>query len=106
MNWKTILVVLIALGVGITVLFNIAFRPPTPPVHEVFVNGQVLTMDEQNSIAEAISLRDGQVEVFASEGSGRISGLSWAEGLVELPDEAVTVMPGTPVAYYPFSAFS
>ncbi|MEO0939013.1 MAG: gephyrin-like molybdotransferase Glp [Pseudomonadota bacterium] len=48
-------------------------------------------------------LRDGRAEVFASEGSGRISGLSWAEGLVELPDGAVTITPGDPVRYLPFS---
>jgi len=47
----------------------------------------------------------GAVEVFASEGSGRISGLSWAEGLVELPDEAVEVTPGMPVRFYPYSSF-
>lgn len=50
-------------------------------------------------------LRDGRAEVFQSEGSGRISGLSWAEGLVELPDEALEVQEGTEVLYYPFSAF-
>ena len=33
-------------------------------------------------------IRNGRVETFASEGSGRISGLSWAEGLVELGDGA------------------
>lgn len=48
---------------------------------------------------------DGRVEVFASEGSGRVSGLSWAEGLVELPDGAMEIEPGTPVAYLPFAAF-
>jgi molybdopterin molybdotransferase len=48
---------------------------------------------------------DGAAEVFASEGSGRISGLSWATGLVELPDEAVEVRPGTPVRFLPFSEF-
>jgi len=48
---------------------------------------------------------DGAVEVFASEGSGRISGLSWAEGLVELPDEAMRVAKGDLVRFTPFSAF-
>ncbi len=48
---------------------------------------------------------DGAVEVFASEGSGRISGLSWAMGLVELPDEACTIAPGDPVRFLPFSGF-
>ncbi|MEC8195833.1 MAG: molybdenum cofactor synthesis domain-containing protein, partial [Pseudomonadota bacterium] len=50
-------------------------------------------------------LRNGRAEVFKSEGSGRISGLSWAEGLVELPDEAMDVQEGTEVLYYPYSAF-
>ncbi len=48
---------------------------------------------------------DGSAEVFPSEGSGRISGLAWAEGLVELPDEAVQIRPGTPVRYIPYAAF-
>ena len=50
-------------------------------------------------------VRDGQAEVFKSEGSGRISGLSWAEGLVELPDRAAHITPGTSVRYIPFSSF-
>lgn len=50
-------------------------------------------------------IRDGQVEVFASEGSGRISGLSWAEGLVELPDGALHVRPGDLVRYIPWNGF-
>ena len=50
-------------------------------------------------------IRDGRAEAFASEGSGRISGLSWAEGLVELPQEAATIAPGTPVRYIPFGSF-
>lgn len=50
-------------------------------------------------------MRGGQAEVFPSEGSGRISGLSWAEGLVELPDGALDITPGDLVRYLPFSAF-
>ncbi|SIS51213.1 molybdopterin-binding protein [Paracoccus saliphilus] len=48
---------------------------------------------------------EGRAEVFASEGSGRISGLSWADGLVELPDEAAEIEPGVPVRYLPYSSF-
>jgi molybdopterin molybdotransferase len=48
---------------------------------------------------------EGRAEVFASEGSGRISGLAWARGLVELEDGARTVAPGDPVRYLPFAAF-
>ena len=47
----------------------------------------------------------GAAEVFASEGSGRISGLSWATGLVELPDAACTIAPGDPVRYLPYASF-
>ena len=50
-------------------------------------------------------IRDGRAEVFASEGSGRISGLSWAEGLVELPDGAQDIRPGDPVRYIPYASF-
>ncbi|ARE41840.1 Molybdopterin biosynthesis protein MoeA [Rhodovulum sp. P5] len=47
----------------------------------------------------------GRAEVFRSEGSGRISGLSWATGLVELPDDAAEIAPGTPVRFLPYSSF-
>ncbi|SHI96064.1 molybdopterin molybdotransferase [Shimia gijangensis] len=50
-------------------------------------------------------LRNGKAEVFSSEGSGRISGLSWAEGLVELPDGALEISEGTLVTFIPYSAF-
>ncbi|MFD2740214.1 gephyrin-like molybdotransferase Glp [Sulfitobacter aestuarii] len=50
-------------------------------------------------------IRDGRAEVFASEGSGRISGLSWAEGLVELPEAALEIAPGDPVRYIPYDSF-
>nr|WP_309503213.1 gephyrin-like molybdotransferase Glp [uncultured Roseovarius sp.] len=50
-------------------------------------------------------IRDGRAEVFASEGSGRISGLSWAEGLVELPDDALEITPGDMVRYIPYGSF-
>jgi molybdopterin molybdotransferase len=50
-------------------------------------------------------LRDGRAEVFKSEGSGRVSGLSWAEGLVELPDGALRIDPGDTVRYIPFGSF-
>lgn len=50
-------------------------------------------------------LRDGKVEVFASEGSGRISGLAWAEGLVELSEPAQDVSPGDMVRFIPYGSF-
>ena len=47
----------------------------------------------------------GHAEVFASEGSGRISGLAWATGLVELPDGAMDVAPGDRVRFIPYASF-
>lgn len=48
---------------------------------------------------------NGAAEAFKSEGSGRISGLAWADGLVELPDGAATIRPGDPVRYIPYASF-
>ncbi|MEN8895678.1 MAG: gephyrin-like molybdotransferase Glp [Yoonia sp.] len=50
-------------------------------------------------------VRDGKVEAFGSEGSGRVSGLSWADGLVELGDDAMTINHGDLVRFIPFSGF-
>jgi len=51
-------------------------------------------------------MRDGRAEVFASEGSGRISGLSWAEGLVELDEAARDIKPGDMVRFIPYGSFT
>ena len=51
-------------------------------------------------------VRDGKVEVFVSEGSGRISSLAWAEGLVELPEDALHIHHGDMVRYIPWSGFN
>lgn len=51
-------------------------------------------------------VRQGRVEVFASEGSGRISGLSWAEGLVEINDAAIHIKDGDMVRFIPYSSFA
>ncbi|MEM9433218.1 MAG: gephyrin-like molybdotransferase Glp [Pseudomonadota bacterium] len=48
---------------------------------------------------------EGSVEVFRSEGSGRISGLSWSDGLVELPDGAADIRNGDLVRYIPYASF-
>lgn len=50
-------------------------------------------------------MRDGRAEVFPSEGSGRISGLSWAEGLVELDESERDIKAGDPVRFIPFGSF-
>ncbi len=50
-------------------------------------------------------LVDGKVAAFASEGSGRVSGLSWATGLVMLGDDAADIAKGDLVNYIPFASF-
>ena len=50
-------------------------------------------------------LREGRVELYASEGSGRVSGLSWADGLVDLPHGAAEIREGDPVRFLPFAGF-
>ncbi len=50
-------------------------------------------------------IRHGQVEVFGSEGSGRVTGLAWSEGLVELDARAQQIEPGTPVRFIPYGSF-
>ena len=49
--------------------------------------------------------QSGDVEVFKSEGSGRISGLAWADGLVELGHDAREIKRGDLVRYIPFANF-
>ncbi|MBL4806670.1 MAG: molybdopterin molybdenumtransferase MoeA [Rhodobacteraceae bacterium] len=47
----------------------------------------------------------GTIEKFQSEGSGRISGLTWSDGLVEFPDAAGEISQGDLVRYFPFERF-
>lgn len=48
---------------------------------------------------------DGRAEVFRSEGSGLVGGLSWSTGLVELGDGARDIAPGDPVRFLPYASF-
>jgi len=48
---------------------------------------------------------DGAAELFVSEGSGRVSGLSWAQGLVDLGHAGGSIDPGDLVDFLPFSGF-
>ena len=48
---------------------------------------------------------DGRAEIFRSEGSGRISSLSWSSGLLELLEQEEGVIKGELVRYIPYSSF-
>jgi len=45
------------------------------------------------------------VDKFARDGSGLISGLRAADGLIDIPEDVGDVQPGDPVAFIPFSEF-
>jgi molybdopterin molybdotransferase len=45
------------------------------------------------------------VDKFARDGSGLISGLRAAHGLIDIPEDVPHVAPGDPVAFIPFSEF-
>ena len=63
----------------------------------------LVTEPRNGSVGAEVSPPEGAAEAFRSEGSGRISGLSWAEGLVELPDGAADIRPGDPVRFLPYA---
>ena len=47
----------------------------------------------------------GSVEIFKSEGSGRISSLSWSDGLVELGEDVTKIKVGSMVKFLPYELF-
>ncbi len=68
MKWKTILLVLLALAIALGILASIALRTPAPPAHQVFINGNILTMDDNNAVVEALSTRGELIEAVGSTG--------------------------------------
>lgn len=62
MSWKTVLLVVVVLFAGMAVLLPLSIRAPQPPAHQVFVNGTVLTMDANNTVAQALSARGALIE--------------------------------------------
>ena len=66
-------------------------KAPVPPSHQVFVNGDVLTMDSTDRIAEAVSVRDGVIDQVGS--SAEIRAL--ITDLTQVTDlDGRTLMPG------------
>ncbi|MEP4148242.1 MAG: amidohydrolase [Halioglobus sp.] len=66
MNWKTGTLVLVVLLAGVVILAKMATRLPSPPDHQVFINGDVLTMDATNRVVEAVSVRGDLIEAVGS----------------------------------------
>jgi len=66
MSYRVVFLVLAAFLAGVAVLFAIATRAPQAPDHQVFINGHVLTMDPDNRIAEAVSVRGDRIDAVGS----------------------------------------
>lgn len=66
MTYRVGLSVLAAFLLGLYLLFQIATRPPEAPEHQVFVNGKILTMDAENRVLEALSVRGEKVSRVGS----------------------------------------
>ncbi|MEM1113818.1 MAG: amidohydrolase [Pseudomonadota bacterium] len=66
MSWKTWLVVFTALVTGVGVVLNLATRLPAPPAHQVFINAEVITLDDQGSVAEAVAVRGELIEAVGT----------------------------------------
>ena len=81
MSLRVGLSVLAAFIAGLFVLFQIATRPPEAPAHQVIYNGQVLSMDTDNRVFEAISVR-----------GDRIEALGTSEEMLALADDDTTTL--------------
>ena len=63
---KRFLVALFVLIVVAGLYISTLISAPMPPAHQVFTGGEVLTMDPDNRVAEAVSVRDGLIESVGS----------------------------------------
>jgi predicted amidohydrolase YtcJ len=91
MNWKRLLVVVAVFLFGLVLAFNYLTGIPAAPTHQVFINGNVLTMDDNNRVVQALSVRDELIEAVG--GTEEIMALVTAETqVVDLGGR--TLMPG------------
>lgn len=101
MSFRVGALVLTTFVVGLYVLFSIATRPPEAPSHQVFVNGVVLTLDDNNGVFEAVSVRDDRIEQLGN--SETILGLAGDKtDVIDLRGR--TLMPGFVDAHGHFPA--
>lgn len=66
MSYRVGLSVLAAFLLGLYILFQIATRPPEAPEHQVFINGQILTINAENDVVEALSVRGAKIDRVGS----------------------------------------
>ncbi len=68
MIFKRFLLSLVALIVVASLYISTLVSAPVSPSHQVFTGGEVLTMDPDSKIAEAVSVRDGVIDQVGSTG--------------------------------------
>ena len=66
MTYRIGLLILGAFLTGIYVLFAIATRPPEAPEHQIFINGHILTLDGNNTVADALSVRGDRIDAVGN----------------------------------------
>ncbi len=66
MNWKRAIALMLGLVVVLGIAFKLAIRREQPPAHQVFINGVVITMDGENRVAEALSVRGEHIDAVGS----------------------------------------
>ena len=81
LNIRITLLILIAFMSGMGVLVAILTRPPAAPQQAIYLNGVVITMDAVNTVAEAVLVREGQIEAVGTSDAL----------LARIDDEAVVV---------------
>ena len=62
MNWRAVALLFAALAAAVTLAAWRWLSPAPPPAHRIFINGQILSMDAQNTVHEALSVRGEQIE--------------------------------------------
>ena len=67
MTLKRTLFALIALLGALALYTAQLISTPKPPAHQVFLGGDVLTMDSDNTVAEAISVRAGVIDAVGTD---------------------------------------
>ena len=88
---KTILKSVALLLVVVAVLGWYFLTPSAPPQHRIFVNGQVLSMDGDSSIFQALSVRGKHIDQLGSDAEI----MALAEGSTIITDlQGQTLMPG------------
>jgi predicted amidohydrolase YtcJ len=66
MNPRIGLRIFLVLVLGVGVSLWVGLQPASPPAHRIFINGQVLSMDADNRVFEALSVRDATIERLGS----------------------------------------